>query len=744
VTLWQWTRQFAIIRPGSAISSPTALSYRPPPWWTPRSSLTEAPLSSSSGSYPYIREVEHNEETTEAVADLGDFLRGFLEWPADCLCGLGGQRSVPESLKTPLRDFGETLEPHAAFEDPTPADAEQPWLLLIQELPLGTNLDTAVESALAGWSASPSRRFERLLRETHAPIGLLSNGTHLRLIYAPRGENAGTLTFPVAPMTEVAGRPILAAFEMLLGRYRLLAAPSEARLPALLKRSRDYQARVSTALADQVLDALYELLRGFQAADNYAHGDLLRDILAKHPDDVYGGLLRVLMRLVFLLYAEDRGLMPGSSLYVGHYAVHGLFERLRSDAEQYPDTVDHRYGAWAQLAALFRVVYHGSEHPLLKMPARLGHLFDPDRFPFLEGRSAKEPRLPLVSDGVVYRVLDKLLILDGQRLSYRTLDVEQIGSVYETMMGFRLRQAEGLTIALKPAKARGAPVPVNLDELLETPAGDRGKYIQERTDYKAPSAMADAVKEAETADGLLAALERRIARNATPQPVPAGTMVLEPTDERRRTGSHYTPRSLTEPIVRTTLAPILKQLGERPTPDQILSLKVCDTAMGSGAFLVETCRQLGDALVDAWHAHGYKIQIPLDEDEVLHARRLIAQRCLYGVDKNPMAVDLAKLSLWLATLAKDHPFTFLDHALRSGDSLVGLTRRQIAAFHWAPEAQQTFIQKMLDERMASTLRVRRQILLAGDDMPPSAKRQQLDAVDEGLDLVRLAVARPVG
>jgi len=103
-----------------------------------------------------------------------------------------------------------------------------------------------------------------------------------------------------------------------------------------------------------------------------------------------------------------------------------------------------------------------------------------------------------------------------------------------------------------------------------------------------------------------------------------------------------------------------------------------------------------------------------------------------------MAVDLAKLSLWLATLAKDHPFTFLDHALRSGDSLVGLTRRQIAAFHWAPEAQQTFIQRMLDERMASTLRVRRQILMAGDDMPPSAKRQQLDAVDEGLDLIRLA------
>jgi len=79
--------------------------------------------------------------------------------------------------------------------------------------------------------------------------------------------------------------------------------------------------------------------------------------------------------------------------------------------------------------------------------------------------------------------------------------------------------------------------------------------------------------------------------------------------------------------------------------------------------------------------------LPPDEDEALHAQRQIAQRCLYGVDKNPMATDLAKLSLWLATLAKDHPFTFLDHSLRAGDSLVGLTRKQIAAFHWNPSEQ---------------------------------------------------------
>lgn len=679
-----------------------------------------------------------DDKPAPVISSLRHLLSEFLEWPNDCVCGLAEGRPIPESLKIPLKEFGETLEPTFAFEKPNASDADDCWLLLVQELPPGTDLDAARESTLSGWAASPSRRFERLLREAGVPIGLISNATHLRLIYAPRGENTGTITFPIAAMTEVAGRPILAAFEMLLSKYRLLAAPKEARLPSLLKRSRDYQARVSTTLAKQVLDALYELLHGFQAADDRAHGDLLRDTLEEDPDSIYAGLLTVLMRLVFLLYAEDRGLMPGSDLYVRNYAIHGLFEKLRTDAEQNPDTMDHRYGAWAQIIALCRAVYNGCEHSLLKMPAREGHLFDPARYPFLEGQTLPDQRLPLVPDGTIERVLRKLLVLDGQRLSYRTLDVEQIGSVYETMMGFRLERASGLTIALKPAKAHGAPVPVNLDDLVATSSADRKKAVQDQTDYKLTTTMNNAVKAAESTDDLLAALERRIARNATPQPVANDTMVLVPTDERRKTGSHYTPRSLTEPIVRTTLEPILKQLGEKPTPDQILELKICDPAMGSGAFLVEACRQLADELVNAWVAHGWKPQIPPDEDEVLYARRLIAPRCLYGVDRNPMAVDLAKLSLWLATLARDHPFTFLDHSLRCGDSLVGLTRKQIVGFDLEPKSEPTFVQEKVNARMKRVSLERRQILEAGDNMPPANKQQKLAKAEEDLSLVRLA------
>ena len=218
-------------------------------------------------------------------------------------------------------------------------------------------------------------------------------------------------------------------------------------------------------------------------------------------------------------------------------------------------------------------------------------------------------------------------------------------------------------------------------------------------------------------------------------------MVLQPSDERRRSGSHYTPRSLTAPIVRTTLQPILARLGDRPTPEQILDLKVCDPAMGSGAFLVEACRLLGDELVKAWHVHDCVPVIPPDEDELLHARRLVAQRCLYGVDKNPMAVDLAKLSLWLVTLAKDHPFTFLDHSLRCGDSLVGLTQEQIAAFHWSPPqkhaAEDVWFGDPIAERMQRVTAYRQRILAARDEKSYEQLRQELGVADDAMSLAKL-------
>jgi hypothetical protein len=698
----------------------------------------------------FLASVARDTETgAPVIPHFAHFARTFLGWRDDLLDIYAVEAEVPDALRFSTGEFGEQLYPDAGLRYLAPPDPGKPWMLFIRQLPPGAKFDEISDASRAsGWVASPAQKFERLLRAKDIPIGLMANGAEVRLLYAPRGENVGSLTFPVRFMTELAGRAVASAFEMLLSHRRLIAVAEAARLPALLKKSREYQGAVSTALAEQVLEALYELIRGFQAADAQVDRKLLRDVLARDSDEVYHALLTLLLRLVFLLFAEDRGLMPGGSLYQRNYSIHGLFEKLRAARERHTDTMDSRFGAYAQILTLCRVVFEGSRHWDLKMPARHGHLFDPDRFPFLEGRQnahaelgADANQLPLVSDGTLCRVLEKLLLLDGERLSYRALDVEQIGSVYQTMIGFTMEVAKGTSIALKPAKPKGAPAFIDLDQLLVLDGGKRGEHLQKLTDHKLTGSPAAALKNAQTHDDLLAALDRKIARAASRDKVAAGSLILQPTDERRRSGSHYTPRALTAPIVRKTLEPILARLCEHPTAQQILDLKVCDPSVGSGAFLVEACRQLGDALVAAWQYYGGKPVIPPDEDELLHARRLVAQRCLYGVDRNPMATDLAKLSLWLATLAKDHPFTFVDHAIRHGDSLVGLTRKQIECFHWnekSDEAKQTLLfAKDVASRTAGALRERTALLAVGDDFTaPQLKRQKLGIADELLNTVR--------
>ena len=140
--------------------------------------------------------------------------------------------------------------------------------------------------------------------------------------------------------------------------------------------------------------------------------------------------------------------------------------------------------------------------------------------------------------------------------------------------------------------------------------------------------------------------------------------------------------------------------------------------------------------VAAWNAHGGRPEIPPDEDEVVFARRLVAQRCLYGVDRNPVAVDLAKMSLWLATLARDHALTFVDHALRHGDSLVGLSRRQIQAFHWDEEAP-PLAPVRITEHLERVSELRAEIRSAGDDVSDWALRDMWDEAQAELEEVRL-------
>lgn len=682
-----------------------------------------------------------------SITDFRSFAERVLQWRFSPT-GYAGtpEAPIPSELEVTFSDVGETLRPDYAVREFDPQNGAPPWQLLVQVIPDGQDFDRETGGRL---EFSAHSRMERLLRQTGVPAGLLVNGDVLRLISAPRRESSGWLDFRVADMAQTAGRPICAALRLLLCEHRLLALPRPQRLAALLADSRKFQNEVSEKLAEQVLHALYELLRGFQAADDASKGELLRGVLAGDPDKVYRGLLTVILRLVFLLYAEERDMLPEDETFLRFYSLAGLHERLREDDALYPDTMGQRYGAWAQLVALFRMVHDGAEAAGMRLPPRHGVLFDPDRYPFLEGRRADEVHSrtqriepPLVPDGTVFRALEKLRVLDGERISYRALDVEQIGSVYETMMGFRLETATGRSAAIKSHQKQGAPTALDLDALLAEAGGNRAKMIEQRAGRKLTDRVKKAVSVATSLDALHAALQPVIDLAATPDRVPRGAMVLQPSEARRRSGSHYTPRELTAPIVQTTLDPIIDRLrgadGKPPRPEAILELKVCDPAMGSGAFLVEACRYLGDALLNSWRCYGEMPAIPPDENEVIFAQRVVAQRCLYGVDRNPVAVDLAKMSLWLATLAKDHPLTFIDHALRHGDSLVGLTRRQIENFHWdTSKPYESPFRAKLREHVIRVAALRKQIRDADETVPDETRRALWDEAQRELDQVRL-------
>lgn len=721
--------------------------------------LTDAQCMQRHGPAEQARVVELVGEESPCITDYPLFYEQVLGFKPEYF---DEGSALPDDLKLEVVEGHQTIRPSRALkrrspappreseglpDDSTPASrAGEPYLMLIWELSARLSLD-AKETATGPWHYEPQAKFDRLLRHCRVPVGLLANGEELRLVYAPHGESTGHLTFRLKDLVTSGGRTLLDALLMLLHARRFFAVAEEHTLPALLEQSRRRQASVTEALAEQVYEALQILLTGFQSASERDQTRALAEALERGGDHVYGGLLTVLLRLVFLLYAEDRGLLPvAEEPYEEDLSVKSLYEQLQADQGSYPDAMSRRFGAWPRLLALFRTVFFGASHGRFQLPSRKGELFDPETYPFLEGWTAggapvsAEDRaavtVPSVDDETVYRVLERLLLLEGQRLSYQALDVEQIGSVYEALMGYHVKRLAGSGVCAKPAKAW-----VDASELLDVEPSRRASWLEEEcgVESKAVKAIADALKKAKDAEAVAGALEP-VRPRGVPVAAP-GTLVLQPGAERRRTSSHYTPRSLSGPIVRRALEPLFKAMGDAPSSDRILNLKICDPAMGSGAFLVEACRFLGDQLVAAWTREGKVDLAPKGDDIVMRARRLVAQRCLYGVDRNPFAVSLAKLSLWLVTLAKGEPFTFLDHALRCGDSLLGLELEQIEAFHWEPERQIDWAEKLVEEAIDEALKRRQAILAMATEMEsPGVQPAQLhfDSAGRKQELLRAA------
>jgi hypothetical protein len=728
----------------------------------------------------------HDPDTRTVSTDLRRLFADFLGYDRDGM--LVARDRLPDALRFYAEEGRQELRPSyaigrgpftAATDDlfagfgtdpdapatPTP-DGAAPYIALVWDLrddgaPVGLSLDKP-EDTTGPWRYPPTAKFERLLRHTGVPLGLLFNGRELRLVYAPTAESTSHLTFRFSDMSEAAGRPILAAFQLLLSARRTYESAPEHTLEGLLRESRRRQADVTRELAEQVFEAVELLLEGFeQAALRDIGSDWLRAALEHPHDHLYRGVLSVVLRLVFILYAEDQGLFPiGHRVYAAHMSVQGLYEDLVADAGMHPESMHHRFGAYGRMLALFRAVFLGVRHGDLVLPPRQGRLFDPSSFPFLEGglpgstaaitqpEARADIRPPPVDDGVIYAVLRRLILFKGQRLSYRALDVEQIGSVYESLMGYHV-----VRVASPAVRLGKTAVWVETAALRKHKPADRARWLDETCDLttaqrsKLEAALAEHNDHAALAEALLD-LAPGGKRERERHRASAGRLVLQPGDERRHSGSHYTPRSLTERIVRRTLEPILACLGDAPTAEQILALKVCDPAMGSGAFLVEVCRHLADQLVAAWTRAGTVAALTETYGNPhLHARRLVAQRCLYGVDKNDAAVELAKLSLWLVTMSRELPFTFVDHALRHGDSLVGFDLDQIAAFHWQPGKQRGFFSAIVKDALEQAIAHRKEIhdrAEREDNANQQEKRRLLDHADHATERVRLIADLCVG
>jgi hypothetical protein len=607
------------------------------------------------------------------------------------------------------RGAGGRLRPDAVAYGPD-GQGGRAERLLICRLADGAPLTTAARD-----QPSAAEQAAALCRHRGTPLALLTNGALWVLVHARPGEPATTAVFDADLWLEE--RDLLRGFASLLAARRVLPPPKNAdgsdaaSLAALFARSAAAQAEVTNTLGVQVRQACELLVGELSRLDRESAGALLGEVA---PRQVYRGALTVMMRLVFLLYAEEQRLLPVTAdIYATAYSVAGLHDLLDAEQNLYGDEVgDRRAAAWPRLLATFAAVYEGCGYDEMRIPPYGGSLFDPARYPWLETVA--------VTDRVVHEILGALLVLRrkggaAERLSYKGLDVEQIGHVYEGLLEFScLRVTEpylGLIGKLEPelpiARIEEAAEGDDFFDWLAKTCGASAGAMRKAMG-NAPDDLA-ALHAACDNDADLAARVRplrgllRCDLRGLPTVFPAGSLVITQVGDRRATGTHYTPRKLAEEIVEHTLAPLCYFPGPaegaepgdwrvRPAAE-LLGLKVLDPAMGSGAFLVSACRYLAERLVEAWERDGYSDAILAalgpdftHDDAALEARRRVAARCLCGVDRDEAAVELGKLSLWLVTLAKDQPFSFLDHALRCGDSLIGLiSEAQVVAFHLDPE-----------------------------------------------------------
>ena len=621
----------------------------------------------------------------------------------------------------------------------------------IHVLAPGTNFEEAPEGD--DWSASYIERMTLLCRAIGMRYGLLTDGEKWTVVSAPSGATSGTATWYARlwryePVT-------LKAFQTLISARRCFG-PSDSTLDYLLDQSLGSYEEITNTLGEQVRRAVEVLIQSLDSADQDRNRELLKDI---PPAELYDAAVTVMMRLVFVLCAEERGLLLlGDSNYDQFYAVSTLRGQLVEEAAKLgPEVLERRHDAWSRLLATFRVIFAGIEHESLRLPPLGGSLFDPDKYPFLEGRKnssqwASDPATPLPIDNrTVLLLLSALQILEQRggalQLSYRALDVEQIGHVYEGLLDNTVSRVPEVTLGVESTKRpKTALVPLSKLEILASEGTSAlvDFLVNElgRSSSAIERHLSQVVTDEDYGKVLLACggndklalrikpFYRLLKNDIWGQPLvyQKGAYAVTLGVDRKESGTHYTPKALTETIVSVVLNPLIytgpAEGSERhewklKSSAALLDLKICDPAMGSAAFLVQACRYLSEHLVLAWQKEDSNSTASFSErpkllhDQLLSARRMVSERCLYGVDRNPLAVELAKLSLWLITLAKGKPFEFLDHNLKCGDSLLGVSNieqlRSLSMLEVGSALEQNLWQSFIDDHIQKCLATRQQL-----------------------------------
>ncbi|PYG01851.1 hypothetical protein SAMN05216184_101316 [Georgenia satyanarayanai] len=727
---------------------------------------------------------------TERDAWVTTMTRQVLEWDGYIV-------EASPDLQAVSLDGERSVRPTAVLRT---AEEDEALLLVVDPT------DDLAAPGADGWTATAIDRGAALLRASRSsglsgiPVALVTDGRWWALVWISDQGAVGSGTFDGALFRE---EPDLRAAFWALARLTSVAGGApERRLPALLRDSVASTEEITDQLGQQVRAAVELLVQSF--SESHLHA-LAAGETSPLPEDghvAYDAAVTVMMRVVFLLFAEANELLPDSVLYRDAYAISDVGERLDARrraavAADGEELLEGAFDTWHRLLATSSALYEGATFEDLRMPAYGGSLFDPERFAWLLATDPTTGRLRVVVDDRVMlhvlRAVQQVRIGNEARaVSFRDLDVEQIGYVYEGLLGYsaRFTEPDETIIGLSGPQDGAEPeIPLEVlhqlsDDAGEDPAAFAAALVAWLKEDQ-PGARAGTVRQIAKAyetSGTVEAQDegRRVLRpvvrdtglldelvgyihlirrdlRGLPYVVLGGGLVVVETRSRANSGTHYTPRALAEEVVLHALEPLVYQPGPLQTADtsewklipssQILDLKVADIAVGSGAFLVAAARYLGGKLLEAWDAEGITREDVSAEQRrrrEIEARREIVAHCLYGADINPMAVEMCKLSLWLVSLDRDKPFSFVDDKIFRGNSLLGLTElRQLRGLHIDPSParlRNPGFTVDVDLAIQRATEIRGQLATAvsdGDAMRTThAKRQLMRQLDQQLEELR--------